>query len=85
MLDAIILSAAVFFAFVWTFSWFAQREINKSHFWGITEVIFWWILIAFFVTHPDISRLHLIWAAPITHIAGFLAAGLFVRISAPDE
>ena len=77
MLGTIILWVVAIFTAFWTFNWIMFHKRSRGHFWAITEVILLWILVLYFFWHPTMSRFHLLWAAPVTYVLGFLLSLVF--------
>ena len=81
MFGTILLWLATIFTIIWTINWIIHRSTSRGHFWAIVEVVFMWGLVICFFLNPNISRLHLLWAAPLVFLLGFLVSALFMRLS----
>ncbi len=81
MLENIIWILIIIFSIIWTINWIMHARKSRGHFWSIIEIILLWTLVVYFFIHPEISRFHLIWLAPLTFVIGFFVSGLFMKAS----
>ena len=85
MIGTILLWLWACFAALWTLNWLWSRHLSRGHFWAIIEVACYWALAVYFFANPDVSRLHIFWAAPATYVAAFVVSGVFLRAVRRDE
>jgi hypothetical protein len=81
MIGTIIFWLVTIFTIIWTINWIVYRGMSRGHFWSVVEAVLMWVLVIYFFLHPDISRFHLIWAAPVTFVIGFIVSGFFMKAS----
>lgn len=78
-MGAIILWLVIILAIIWTINWILYHGMSRGHFWAIVDVVFLWILISYFLSYPNISRFHLLWATPVTYALSIFLSGIFMR------
>jgi len=79
MIGSALLWLWTLFAAVWTLNWVKHRHISRGHFWAIVEVVIYWSLAGYFFSHPEVSRMNLLWAGPVTFLGAFFASVVIGR------
>lgn len=72
MAGTIILWIVAVITAIWTLNWLVFRKMSRGHFWAIFEVVLLWAIVVYFFGNPQVSRLHVLWAAPIAYVLGFV-------------
>ena len=63
----------------WTINWIIHKSTSKGYLWSFVRVVSMWVLVMYFFLNRDISRVHLIWAAPAAFVFGLLVSGLLKK------
>ena len=72
MAGTIILWIVTAFAGYWTLNWLVFRKMSRGHSLAIVEVVLLWAIVVYFFWNPQVSRLHVLWAAPVVYVLGFM-------------
>jgi hypothetical protein len=78
VIGTVILWLVAAFAGFWTIMWLLNMRRTFGHFLSVVDATAQWGLFYYFLKHPGVSRLHLLWAAPIVFVVtyvGSLAVG----------